>query len=122
MTYICLDVKNCCEIDSIRFQVSWRIWLTSSPNAAKAPGLFDLATATKTDSSKPQIRPHRRCSGRDHPDGINNCKVRFTWGGDPFRGQSCEFLIGRDGVIKQILCFTARNGLVTACARPESAK
>ena len=30
-----------------------------------------------------KICPHRRCSGRDHPDGINNCKVqyRFTRGG-----------------------------------------
>ena len=34
--------------------------------------------------AKLQIRPHRRCSGRDHPDGINNCKVRFTWGGGTF--------------------------------------
>ena len=28
-----------------------------------------------------KIRPHRRCKGRDHPDGISQLRFRFTWGG-----------------------------------------
>ena len=31
-----------------------------------------------------KIRPHRRCKGRDHPDGISQLRFRFTWGGGPF--------------------------------------
>ena len=27
------------------------------------------------------IRPHKRCKGRDHPDGISQLRFRFTWGG-----------------------------------------
>ena len=31
-----------------------------------------------------KIRPHRRCKGRDHPDGISQQRFRFTWGGGIF--------------------------------------
>ena len=31
-----------------------------------------------------EIRPHRRCKGRDHPDGISQLRFRFTWGGGAF--------------------------------------
>ena len=31
-----------------------------------------------------KIRPHRRCKGRDHPDGISQLRFRFTWRGGIF--------------------------------------
>ena len=34
--------------------------------------------------SEEKIRAHRRCKGRDHPDGISQLRFRFTWGGGHF--------------------------------------
>ena len=50
-------------------------------------------------ASKLLIRIHRRCSGRDHPDGINNCRVQVYHGlpGGGIFGPNNGFLIGRDG-------------------------
>ena len=69
-----------------------------------------------------RIRPHRRCSGRDHPDGVNNCKVLVYLGGGYFLAKTMGFLIGRDGGLQKTLLFTARNGLVRARARSEPAR
>ena len=32
------------------------------------------------EEKRKEIRPHRRCKGRDHPDGISQLRFRFTWG------------------------------------------
>ena len=73
------------------------------------------------DARRKEIRPHRRCSGRDHPDGINN-KVQVYLGGVTFFCQNPQFLIGRDALLQKTLFFTIFFGLVRACARPGPAK
>ena len=44
---------------------------------------WDIWARAAKDMVK-KIRPHRRCKGRDHPDGISQLRFRFTWGGGYF--------------------------------------
>ena len=38
-----------------------------------------------------KVRPHRKCSGRDHPDGINNCNVQVYLGRGHFLAKTLSF-------------------------------
>ena len=53
------------------------------------------------DDDDGKIRPHRRCKGRDHPDGISQLRFRFTWGRG--FGKNLLFLIGRDAGLQKTL-------------------
>ena len=68
------------------------------------------------DARRKEIRPHRRCSGRDHPDGINN-KVQVYLGGVTFFCQNPQFLIGRDALLQKTLFFTIFFW-TSSCMRP----
>ena len=58
-----------------RHQPAWRVWeMTWRP---KQMHLWLIMSICQCQ----QIRPHRRCKGRDHPDGISQLRFRFTWGG-----------------------------------------
>ena len=67
---------------------------TTTPRSTTIQRPFDQK---KHHENTIKIRPHRRCKGRDHPDGISQLRFRFTWrGGGPFFGKNLLFLIGRD--------------------------
>ena len=65
---------------------------------------IDVENPAFVDDLSTKIRPHRRCKGRDHPDGISQLRFRFTWGGGgPLFGKNLLFLIGRDARLHKTL-------------------
>ena len=70
---------------------------------------------------KCKIRPHRRCKGRDHPDGISPLRFRFTWDGF-FFGKNLLFLIDRDARLQKTLYGTDLFVNPPAKPRPEKSE
>ena len=65
------------------------IYASAARTTATTTTTTATTTTTTTISSEQthhikQIRPHRRCKGRDHPDGISQLRFRFIRGGGHF--------------------------------------
>ena len=62
-----------------------------------------------------EICPHRRCSRREHPDGINNCKVHVYLGESIFP-KPCVFRGSRHRTSKNIVFYSTK--WTCSCTRP----
>ena len=63
-----------------------------------------------------EIRPHRRCSMRDHPDGIDKLQLQVYLGGIFLPKPPVS--VGRDLGLQKTPSCKVLFGLVHACARP----